>query len=216
MGIRGMVSHNAIMLVVLIFINFLCMSAGNIAWTVLGLIALAGILFLTYRHGAATGREACAILDTVNKTHIGDGASASGFDRQYARQAWSASRGVKALFASALVPYVCSCVYIIMMQFGDGTEVHTIIARAIAWILNLPFWPAVAWKYEVFTSLDWPIVLVLMVGPFVVPAFTCFGYLQGPELWKKTEEAMAKGKRRAKARSRIVKKNKQRVQKPQI
>jgi hypothetical protein len=50
----------------------------------------------------------------------------------------------------------------------------------------------------------------------VLPAATCAGYLQGPKLWKKTEEAMAKGKRRAKARSRIVKKNKPRVQKPQI
>ena len=128
----------------------------------------------------------------------------------------SDGRGVKALFGSALVPYVCSCVYIIMMLLGDGTEIHTVIARVLAWLMALPFWPAIAWKYETFTTLEWPIVLVLMVSPFVIPTFTFLGYIQGPKLWQKTEEAMARGKRRAKAKSRIVKKNKPREQRPQI
>ena len=211
-----MISHNATMLVVLIFINFLCMSAGNPAWTILGLLVLAGALFLTYRYGASMGREACGILKTVTNTHIGEGSKVSATDKKYARQAWSVSRGVKGLFASALVPYVCSCVYIIMMLLGGGTDIPTVIARVIAWILSLPFWPAIAWKYEVITMLEWPIVLVLMISPFVIPTVTFLGYLQGPKLWKKTEEAMAQGKRRAKARSRIVKKNKTREQKPQI
>ena len=60
------------------------------------------------------------------------------------------------------------------------------------------------------------LVLVLMVSPFVIPTFTFMGYLQGPRLWENTEKAMARGKRRAKAKSRIVKKNKPREQKPQI
>lgn len=216
MGIRGMIGHNAIMLVVLIFINFLCMSLEGIAWTVLGILALAGTLFLTYRHGIATGHEACAILKTVNTSHIGEGAHVTSNDKKYVNQAWSVSRGVKALFGSALFPYVCSCVYIIMMLLGDGTDTPTIIARVVAWLMSLPFWPFIAWKYETFIVLEWPIVLVLMVSPFVIPAFTFAGYLQGPKYWKKTEEAMAKGKRRAKAKSRIVKKNKIREQKPQI
>lgn len=215
MGIRGMVSHNAIMVVVLVFLNFLCMSAGNIAWTVLGLILLAGSLFLTYRYGALVGREACGILKTINETHIAEGKMSSQ-DKQYASQAWSVNRGVKALFASAIVPYAASCVYIIMMLLGDGTDIPTIIARIVAWLMSLPFWPAIAWKYQTFTTLEWPIILVLMVSPFVIPAVTFLGYLQGPKLWKKTEEAMAQGRRRAKAKSRIVKKNKVRVQKPQI
>ena len=216
MGIRGMISHNAIMLAVLIFINFLFMSTGGIAWTVLGLIALAGTLFLTYRHGAAMGHEACAILKTVSNTHIGEDGKVSDHDKKYINQAWSVSRGVKGLFASALVPYVCSCIYIIMMLLGGGDATPTIVARVVSWLLTLPFWPFIAWKYEVFTMLEWPIVLVLMVSPFVIPSVTFAGYLQGPKLWKKTEEAMAQGKRRAKAKSRIVKKNKIGEQKPQI
>lgn len=216
MGIRGMMGHNAIMVVVLVFINFLFMSAGGIAWTILGLLALAGTLFFTYRHGMAMGHEACAILKTVNTSHIGEGGSLTDNDKKYIKQTWSVSRGVKGLFASALIPYACSCIYIIMMLLGDSESIPTIVARIAAWLMSLPFWPAIAWKYEVFTTLEWPIVLVLMVSPFVIPSFTFLGYLQGPKLWQKTEEAMAKGKRRAKAKSRIVKKNKTRVQKPQI
>jgi len=215
-GIRGMISHNAIMVVVLIFINFLCMSTGGIAWTVLGGLALAGTLFFTYRHGMAMGHEACAILKTVNTSHIGEGASLTDNDKKYIKQTWSVSRGVKGLFGSALVPYVCSCVYIIMMLLGDGTDIPTLIARIAAWLMALPFWPIIAWKYETFTTIEWPVVLVLMVSPFVIPTFTFMGYLQGPRLWENTEKAMARGKRRAKAKSRIVKKNKPREQKPQI
>ena len=52
------------------------------------------------------------------------------------------------------------------------------------------------------------IILVLMVGPFVIPTCQFLGYLQGPKMWEKTEQAMAEGKRRAKARSRIARKKK--------
>ena len=216
MGIRGMMGHNAIMVVVLIFINFLFMSSGGIAWTILGLLALAGTLFFTYRHGRGMGHEACSILKTVNTSHIGEGSALSSNDKKYISQTWSIARGVKGLFASALIPYFFSCTYIIMMLVGDPEAVYTIVARIAAWLMSLPFWPAIAWKYETFTTLEWPIVLVLMVSPFVIPTVTFLGYIQGPKLWQKTEEAMAKGKRRAKAKSRIVKKNKNREQKPQI
>ena len=58
---------------------------------------------------------------------------------------------------------------------------------------------------------------VLMISPFILPLFQFWGYMQGPKLWKKTEQAMADGRRRAKARSRIVKKNKlPRTMKPEI
>ncbi|MBE5774297.1 MAG: hypothetical protein E7337_10235 [Clostridiales bacterium] len=217
MGIRGMVSHNYIMLVVLICVNFLCMSAGSLAWTVLGILVLAGVLVLTYRHGMAMGREACGILKTVGNTHIGDDPKKiSSFDKKFISQAWSISNGVKGMLATAVVPYVLSCIYIVMMLLGDGTDIPTIIARVASWLFALPYWPVIAWKYTEFTVLEWPIVLVLMVSPFVLPGFTFLGYIQGPKLWKKTEEAMAQGKRRAKAKSRIVKKNKPREQKPEI
>ena len=62
--------------------------------------------------------------------------------------------------------------------------------------------------HENFVDLTFDVILVLMVGPFILPVFQFLGYLQGPKFWEKTEQAMADGKRRAKARSRIVKKNK--------
>lgn len=216
MGIRGMINHNIITLVLLAFVNLLLMSAGGIAWTILGLILLAGGLFLTFRYGAQAGHEACSILKTVSDTHIAESGTLSSQDRQYVKQSWDRTRGIKALFASALVPYAASCVYLVMMLLGDGTGIPTVVARIVAMLMALPYWPLVAWKYQTFTVLEWPIVVLLMVSPFVVPTFTYLGYLQGPKLWKKTEEAMVQGKRRAKAKSRIVKKSKPREQKPQI
>jgi hypothetical protein len=70
-------------------------------------------------------------------------------------------------------------------------------------------------QYVLLTVLS---VILLVVYPFVWPFMMYLGYLQGPKLWVHTEEAMAKGRRRAKARSRIFRKNNRgpREQKPLI
>ena len=64
-----------------------------------------------------------------------------------------------------------------------------------------------AW-HETYEFLTTDVILVLMISPFILPLVQFAGYMQGPKLWKKTEQAMVDGRRRAKARSRIVKKNK--------
>ena len=89
--------------------------------------------------------------------------------------------------------------------------------RVITCILGLPFWSAVAMLQSQYVLLTPLSVCVLLIYPFIWPFCMYLGYLRGPGLWKATEEAMAKGKRRAKARSRIVKKNKApKEQKPMI
>ncbi len=90
--------------------------------------------------------------------------------------------------------------------------------RVTTTVLAIPYWSAVAiWQsqYVLLTALG---VVLLVVYPFVWPFMMYLGYLQGPKLWVHTEEAMAKGRRRAKARSRIFRKNNRgpREQKPLI
>ena len=61
------------------------------------------------------------------------------------------------------------------------------------------------------------VAAVLMISPFVLPLCTFAGYMQGPKLWAKSEEAMAQGRRRARAKSRVAqKKRAPRVRKPEI
>lgn len=214
MGVSGMCKSNAMMLVLMIVINTVFMSMGSRAWTVLGLIILLGGLYLCFRQGMGIGREACGIQKTVNTALESHGSVNDIMDKKYMRQAWSRARGLKALFASALFPYTVGCVYIILSIMG--IEPAATIARVVSWLVAMPYWPLITYWYDSFVELEPAIVLVLMVSPFIIPAVTFAGYMQGPKLWKKTEEAMAQGKRRAKAKSRIVKKQKPRVQKPEI
>ena len=81
----------------------------------------------------------------------------------------------------------------------------------------IPYWPILSYFHPVYNVLTWDIVLLLMVSPFILPAVQLFGYTKGPMMWAKTEKAMAEGKRRAKARSRIVRKKRTpKSQRPEI
>lgn len=109
------------------------------------------------------------------------------------------------------------------ITFGEWAEsmssldMATLILRLVTFVLALPFWPVLAFWQSQYVTLSAASITLLVVYPFVWPSILYLGYLQGPKLWKHTEEAMVKGKRRAKARSRIVKKNKNpRAQKPMI
>lgn len=214
MGVKGIWKTNIITLCLLIFLNLFAFSFGTTAWTIIGLLLLVGAMYLSFRQGMAIGREACSILKTVNHAMDSDSAQHALLDKNYISQTWSVARGVKSIFASALIPYVAGCVYIICTLL----EIEPMIlpSRVIAWVLALPYWPIITHWYQEFTRLEPAIVAILMVSPFVLPLCTFAGYLQGPKLWKKTEEAMAQGKRRAKAKSRIVKKKQPKVQKPEI
>ena len=178
------------------------------------MLLLVGAMYLSFRQGMAIGREACSILKTVNHAMDSNSAQHALLDKNYISQTWSVARGVKSIFASALIPYVAGCVYIICTLLK--IEPMILPSRVIAWVLALPYWPIITHWYQEFTRLEPAIVVILMVSPFILPLCTFAGYLQGPKLWKKTEEAMAQGKRRAKAKSRIVKKKQPKVQKPQI
>ena len=122
---------------------------------------------------------------------------------------------MKSVFAGALFAYAVNAVYIILSLL-DVSEMAVMISRVASWVVTMPYWPVIAMFHETYVALTPDIVIVLMASPFLLPLCHYFGYLCGPKLWQNTEKAMADGRRRAKARSRIVKKKAPRIQKPEI
>ena len=57
---------------------------------------------------------------------------------------------------------------------------------------------------------------LLLITPFLLPLCVFCGYMQGPRLWARTEDAMKQGRRRAKARARVGKKTASKAEKPEI
>ena len=108
------------------------------------------------------------------------------------------------------------------MTFGEwldtmtNLDIATLALRLLTLVLAMPFWPVLAFWQSSFILLNPASIALLILYPFVLPTMLYLGYLQGPKLWKRTEAAMAKGRRRAKARSRIVKKKTPKAQKPMI
>lgn len=207
---------NLALKIMMIILSFTVLSFGNTSVFIgLGIVILLGGCFFAFRQGQGIGHEACSVLHSVNRVK-NDSEKAGQIDPKMYKQAFSVQNGLRALFASALVPYVINCVYIIL-RLAQVNEIAVFISRFVSFIVSMPFWPLLAGVHENFTALSADIIIMLMVGPFVVPAFQFWGYMQGPKLWAKTEKAMAEGKRRAKARSRIVKKEKKvRAQRPEI
>lgn len=202
--------------IMMIVLSFTVLSFNNIPVFIgLGLVILLGGCFFAFRQGQGIGHESCSVAHSLMRMEK-DPAKTHQIDPKMYKQAYSVGNGLKGMLASALVSYVINCVYIILRLTGVD-ETPLLISRLAAFIVSMPFWPILAGMHETFTALSPDIVIMLMVGPFVVPACQFLGYLQGPKLWAKTEKAMADGKRRAKARSRIVKKKKvPRSQRPEI
>ena len=67
MSIGDMFKINAVTLAMLILINLGLFTLGNTPWMVLGLLCLAGALFLAYRQGMAFGHEAASLRKTVDR-----------------------------------------------------------------------------------------------------------------------------------------------------
>ncbi len=215
MSITDMWKSNAVTLILLIVLNLALFTLGNTPWLVLGLICLLGGMFLSYRQGMGFGHEACGILQMVEKARDPESPSYGQVDEKVARRAWSASTGIKGVLASALVPYVVGCLYIVLSLL----KVHPAdaVMRLVSWVVALPFWPAMLPFSQTFDRLTAPVAAVLMISPFVLPLCTFAGYMQGPKLWAKSEKAMAEGRRRAKAKSRVGrKKSVPRSQRPEI
>jgi len=211
----GMIKNAILLKIMLIFLTFTVFSFGKMTlFIILGLAILAGGCFLAFRQGAAMGHEACSISYSLkNIAERGD----KDADPRMARQAYNMSGAVKAAFAGALPDYLINVAYIVFMLLSVE-ETALLIGRLASFIVVMPYWPIVAHWHEVYNVLTWDIVAVLMISPFLLPFCQLMGYRQGPAMWAKTEKAMADGKRRAKARSRIAnrKKRASKGQRPEI
>ena len=219
MGVRGLWAVSATALAGLILINLLLANANATAWLVLSLVALVAAGFFCYRQGANMGHAACGVSSTIESARMAGDKVYAQLDKKYLAQAWSVTTGLKGIFAGAAVPYVVGCIYIIISLLWRGNpslEVPAIVARIPAWLLSLPYWPIIMGLHVDFVALTWDIVIMLLLTPFILPLVTFVGYLQGPRLWARTEEAMKQGRRRAKARARVGRKIAPKVQKPEI
>lgn len=215
MSVSEMWRANAVTTVLLIVLNLALFTLGNTPWIVLGLMCLAGSLFFSFRQGMSFGHRACGILQTVEHSQDPASPSYGQVDRRVAAQAWSVSRGVKGVLASALAPYLIGCAYIVLSL--AGVQSLALPARLLSWVVASPYWPVVLPWYQTFDRLTGVVAAVLMISPFALPLCTFAGYMQGPRLWAKSEKAMAEGKRRAKAKSRVIRGKKlARSQKPEI
>ena len=215
MSLTDMWKANATTLVLLILLNMALITLDPIPRAVIGLIFLALGMYLSFRQGMGFGHQACAILETVKRSSDPESPSYGQVDPKVVRSAWSVSAGIRAALLSALVPYVAGCLYIVLSLLN--AEPMKYVMRLVTWILALPFWPVVLPWYNTFDRLTGVVAAVLMISPFVLPLCTFAGYMQGPKLWAKSEKAMAEGKRRAKAKSRIIRKKRTpRSQRPEI
>lgn len=216
MSISDMWKSNVATLVLLIFLNLgLFMLQNRVAWMVLGLILLLGGLYLSYRQGMAFGHEACALLQSVKKAQDPSSPTHGQLDEKVVKRAWSVGHGLRAVLAFALPAYVIGCAYIIFTLLKVDSVALPL--RLVSWVLAAPYWPCVLAWTETFDRLTPTVAAVLMISPFILPLCTFAGYMQGPKLWAKSEKAMAEGKRRAKAKSRVVRKKRvPRSQRPEI
>ena len=214
MTILDMWKSNAAVHLLLILVNFAIFSLGTAPWIVLGLICLALSMFYSFRQGMSFGHRACGILSTVRQS-MDPGSPAHGqIDGKISGSAWSAARGGKGVLACALIPYGIGCAYIVCSLVGLGAALPL---RVASWVAALPFWPVVLPWYNTFDRLTGVVAAVLMISPFVLPLCVFAGYLQGPKLWEKSEKAMAEGKRRARAKSRVNRRKRTpKAQRPEI
>lgn len=219
MGVRGLWQVSATALGLLIMVNLVLSALGELPWLVLSLVALAAMMFFCFRQGANLGHGASGVLSNVRDVRQSDPRAFEQLDRKYLSQAWSVSNGVRGVLAGALAPYAVGGVYIILTLLSWRSalfETPATVARVAAWILSLPYWPIVMRGHEDFVQLTPDIAALLLISPFVLPLCTFAGYMQGPKLWARSEEAMRQGRRRAKARARVGKKMAPKVQKPEI
>lgn len=188
--------------ILLVVIGFMVFSFGITGlWVGIGIALLLAGALMVFRQGQSAGHEACAASKSV--AAIG----ADKADKKMLSQMWSVSNGVRSIFAGAAVSYTINAIYIIL-SVVHAPAIATFISRLVSWVITMPYWPIIAAWHETYEFLTTDVILVLMISPFILPLVQFAGYMQGPKLWKKTEQAMVDGRRRAKARSRIVKKNK--------
>ena len=219
MGVKGMWAVNASALAMLIVLNLALNFAGETLWILLGLLALAGMMLYCFRQGMNLGHGACGISNTVESARKAGERVYAQLDQKYLAQAWSPGTGIKGVLISALIPYAAGGIYIILTllrQSMPSLETPVLVSRILAWLLSLPYWPIIMHWHADFVTLTPAIAAMLLISPFVLPLCTFAGYMRGPKLWQRTEDAMKQGRRRAKARARVGKKLAPKIQKPEI
>ena len=231
MTVGGIWRSNALIMVLLVIINFMFISMPPVLWMALGILILCGAIYLSFRQGGAMGHEACGVSKMIERATNAQSPTHGQMDARTYKQAYSVSTGIKGLFASALIPYVINAAYLAVMLiyinkpevFGaesavsaDAIPAVVFVTRFLSWLVTLPFWPLLSHWHPSYNVVTADVIALMMLSPFVLPTASFLGYLQGPKLWEKTEKAMAQGKRRAKAKSRVIKKRQPRVQKPEI
>ena len=183
-----------------------------LAWLILGLLLLLGALVLSFRQGMSYGHEACRLRATLGNA---DKSADPSVEAKVAKSAFSVNRGIKAVLAVSLPSYIIGCAYIICSLLNVENLVMPL--RLISWGLAAPFWPCMLPFSQTFDRLTGWVAAVLMISPFILPLATFVGYMQRPKLSARSEKAMAEGKRRAKAKSRVVRRQRvPRAQKPEI
>lgn len=207
MSIFEMWKLSSLVYALLVLINFTLFSIGQtMIWIIAGVIILLCAAYFTLKQGMDFGHAACSVSKSIQRVSETKD-KPNDVDAKMQRQAWSKATGIKSIFSGAAVGYIINCIYIILMMTGIS-DTLMFVFRLMSWVTVMPYWPIVAYWYPTFTTLTPAIVALLMVSPFFLPVIQYIGYLQGPKLWASTEQAMAKGKRRAKARSRIARKQK--------
>ena len=198
--------------VLLIIVGLMLFSVQNdVLWLIVGTILLIVGCLMSFRQGQGAGHDACGVLASVEKL-TSEGREV---DDLLLRQAYRPGRGWAAVFLGGLIDYVINSIYIILTVVG-AAEAPVLISRLLSWAVSVPYLAPVALLHETYTALTPDLIIIFLIGPFLLPLFQCLGYLQGPKLWANSEKAMAEGRRRAKARSRIVKKKQYKPRKPEI
>jgi hypothetical protein len=207
MSIWDMTKNVMLTKLVLIIMGMIFFSFGNtLLWIILSVIMLLVGAYISIRGGMGAGHEAASVSASIREISERNG-NLNGIDAKLFKKAWSKQTGLMTIFSGALFDYIVCCTYIIVMLLG-GEGVLLFVSRVACWLCIVPYWPILVYSHPVFDVLTWDIAALLMIAPFLFPALQYIGYRQRPKLWKKTEEAMRQGKRRAKARSRIVRKQK--------
>ena len=199
---------------VLVVLNVALFALGPTPWMVLGLLCLAGAMAMSFWRGRDFGHHACALLETARRAQDPESPAHGQLDHTVLNRTWSVARGLKGVLASSLVSYVVGCLYIVCSLLNVGPLV--LPTRLVSWLLATPYWPVVLHWYDTFDRLTGVVAAVLMISPFVLPLCLFAGYMQGPKLWARSEKAMAEGKRRAKAKSRVNRRKAPKAPKPEI
>ncbi|MCQ2438022.1 MAG: hypothetical protein MJ099_06465, partial [Clostridia bacterium] len=186
---------------------------NTLVWVIGGTLVLLIALYLLFRQGMQMGHESCSMTSTIES--VTASGNAEKLEPVVFKKAWNKNNAIRLVLASGLVSYVINCFYIIMMQVHAG-ETLLLGSRLVSWLVSLPYWPILVYWHDNFTVLTPDIIVLLMVTPFILPAVTAIGYLQGPRLWAHSETAMKAGRRRAKARSRVMKTAKRQPKGPEI